>query len=508
MAVVIGIDVGTTNWKVAAFTEHGQPLIQHKTPTKTHYMENGCGYYEPKELWETFSELLRKTVADLPGQEILGISVTSMTESVVPIDRAGNELFPIIAWFDGSAKEQARQITERFGEDHIFAVTGLDPDPIFSLPKIMWVRDHYPEVYEKADKWLQMADYIYYKLCGATVTDYTMACRTLAYDLEKRAWSDELMGAFDVPKSVMPDVVASGTYLGGVSVRASEETGLPKGTKVFAGGHDHPCASITSGCMSGQKILDSSGTAEAFLLISDKYAPIPKTRQGQRVGLYLDPSRYVLWGGIKASGASADWGYQHLTTMNDWTDANNPVDYGKVLARLAEVPLGSEGAVFIPHLRGSGAPSWNPADKGSFVGLTSRHTDAHLMRAIFEALSCQAKIIVEMHQRISGMQAESVCVAGGSTKNLFWQQLKADVLGIPVELSPFEDATVHGAALLAAIGAGVYGNIEEASSACAKENRVLYPNASVSDECKRLYERYCIVNDAVCALHRRLDGMN
>ena len=507
MSILIGIDVGTTNWKVAAFTENGTQVCVHKIPSRTHYMANGCGYYEPEELWGSFCQLLRKTVESCAGQEILGISVASLAESLVPIGEDGKELFPIIAWFDGSPREEAKLIERTFTREVIFSRFGLDPDPIFPLPKILWLRNHYPEIYAKTRKWLQMADYLYYKLCGVFATDYTLAGRTLALDLHKRAWDTEVLNTFGINVDTMPQPSASGTLLGGVSAAASACTGLKIGTPVFVGGHDHPCATLASGALNGRKIMDSSGTAEAFLLVSAPDAPVPTVPQGQRVGLHLDPRRYVLWGGIKASGASADWGYEMLTTRSGWTGEKEKVDYGAIARKMETIPMGSEGALYIPHLRGSGAPTWNTLDRGAFVGLTSRHTAPHMMRALFEGLSCQARIIVRMHQDISGIDAESICVAGGSTKNRFWQQLKADITGLPVEICSVDEATAQGAALLAAVGAGVYKDIDEAGEAAGRNNEILYPDPSRKEECEKLFRRYAVANDTLCGLHRTLAEM-
>ena len=504
MAILIGIDVGTTNWKAAAFTTDGKPYAIHKAPTLTRVSPEGFNYYDPAELWKCLCDLLQKTVADCAGQEILGISVTSMAESIIPIDKEGLPLFPAIAWYEGIAKDEAAFLESHLGAERIFSICGLPIDASFPLPKMMWMRRHHPEVFEKSFKWLQMADYIYYKLCGATATDYTIACRTLAYNLHTRSWSNEMLDTAQIPSSLFPEVKKSGSLLGAVSSSAAEETGLPLGTRVFAGGHDHPCATITSGCMRGRKLMDSSGTVESWLLLSEKGAAVPVKPEGARIGLYLDPERYVLWGDIRTSGASADWGYRRLASMSDWTDSPFPPDYDAILGKCSKLPIGSEGVLYIPHLLGSGAPGWDLRDRGAFLGLSTKHTAPHLLRAIFEGLSCQARIIVEMHARISGMQPEGVCVAGGSTKNLFWQQMKADMLQMPLELSPFNDATVQGAAMLAGIGSGVYGSIEEVSVALAVSNRILMPDPAKKEAYDRLYSRYCTANETVSSLHRLL----
>lgn len=504
MAILIAVDIGTTNLKSAAFTADGTPFALRKLPTKTHVHRDGYRYYDPGEIWRGVCELLRAIMADCAGEEILGVSVTSMSEAIVPLNQNGEAVFPILAWFDNCAHKEAQMLVQNLGAETVFAICGLDADAIFPLPKMMWIRSYAPKAYEKAVKWLQMTDYVYYKLCGVFATDYSMACRTLAYDIHTLSWSQQLMDAAQISSSVMPEVVKSGTYLGKISSKAVEETGLPPGTRVFVGGHDHPCATITSGCMSGQKMLDSAGTAESCLLLSKKGAAAPRQSQGARIGLYLDPARYVLWGGIKASGASADWAYQHLASSNDWQPQTMTTDYQAICEKYAYLPTGSEGVLYIPHLRGSGAPAWNALDKGAFIGLNDGHTTVHMVRAVFEGLSCQVRIIAEMHMRISRQQIEGVCVAGGSAKNRYWQQMKADLLHLPVEISPFEDATVHGAAMLAAIGAGVFSSIEEASEAMARNNCILTPDANNYAAYEKLYKRYCLANEQVSLLHRML----
>lgn len=505
MAVLIGIDVGTTNWKAAAFNEEGKPVVIRKTPTVTRYDQKGQGYYDPDEIWANVSNVIKQVVDACGSENIAAVSVASMAESVVPIDKKGRTYYPVIAWFDIRSRKQSQEVIDRFGRNNLFEMTGLDPNPIFSVPKIMWIRENEPEVYKKAYKWLQMSDYINWRLCGEFVTDYTLASRTLAFDIDNNKWSEEILGEMNIPKDTFPTILESGKVIGKVNNSASKLTGIPEGVPVVMGGHDHPCATIPTGVLLGRKILDSSGTAEAFLLVSGKGEKLPKENKGQRVCRYLDPSRYVLWGGIIASGASVDWGFKRFASVDEWGFEKIDYSYSSLMGKVEAVPPGSNGAMYLPHLRGSGAPYWDPRSKGAFLGLKSTHTSPELMRALFEGLSFQARMVVEMEENVAGYNVESLCTVGGGTRLRMWQQIKADITGKTIEIPEVEDATALGAAFLAGVGVGIYKDIEEASKAVSRYNKRIEPDIKNRDFYNKLYEIYSNAYYALVETNAKLD---
>lgn len=508
MALLLGIDVGTTNWKAAVFDESGKLVCIKKTPTITRYDEKGWGYYDPDEMWNNVSSVIRQAVECCGRENIGAVSVTSMAESVVPIDRDGNTYYPVIAWFDTRSRKEAKEIIDTVGKQKIFEITGLDPNPIFPVPKIMWIRKNDPDAYKKAFKWLQMSDFINFKLSGEYVTDYTLASRTLAFDINNNEWSDKIIDAVNIPEHMLPSIVESGKVIGRVNKKASESTGIPEGVPVVMGGHDHPCATIPSGALLGRKILDSSGTAESFLFVSGKGEKVPKENKGQRVCRHLDPSRYVLWGGIIASGISVDWGFKRFASVDEWGFEKIEYTYASLEGKIEKVSPGSNGAMYLPHLRGSGAPYWDPRAKGAFIGLKSTHTSIDLMRALFEGLSFQARMIVEMEEHVAGCKTESLCAVGGGTKIKLWQQIKADITGKVIEVLEDEDATVLGAALLAGIGIGVYKDMEEASKvATSRGSKRIDPDPQNRELYDKLYDIYCGAYDALIEINSRLDEM-
>lgn len=507
MAVLLGIDVDTTDWKAAAFDEDGKPICIKKTPTITRYDEKGWGYYDPDEIWNNVSSVIRQAVECCGRENISAVSVTSMAESVVPIDKDKNTYYPVIAWFDTRSRKEAKELIDTIGRQKIFEITGLDPNPIFSVPKIMWIRENDPDAYNRVYKWLQMSDYINFKLSGEFVTDYTPASRTLAPDIHKNEWSDEILNTMNIPKDTFPSIVESGKVIGKVNKKASEITGIPKGVPVVMGGHDHPCSTIPSEAILGRKILDSSGTAESFLFVSGKGENVPKGNKGQRVCRHLDPSRYVLWGGIIASGASVDWGFKRFASIDEWGFEKIEYTYASLMDKIEAVSPSSNGVMYLPHLRGSGVPYWDPRTKGAFIGLKSTHTSPELMRSVFEGLSFQARMIAEMEEDVAGYKVESLCIVGGGTKIKLWQQIKADITGKVIEIPEVEDATALGAALLAGVGVGIYKDMEEASRVVSKNNKRIWPNPQNRELYDKLYEIYKDAYNALVETNTRLDEM-
>lgn len=505
MTVLLGIDVGTTNWKVGAFTPSGKLLHFEKTPAVMKPYGEGDRFYDPDQLWGSIVALLRKVVEACGDNEIAAISVSSLAESVVPIDDRGEPLFPIIPWFDTCASQEAAFVVEQLGAERLFQITGIDPNPIFSLNKILWVKNHYPDIYDQAVVWLQMADYIYYRLSGVRVTDPTLACRTLAYDIYDDAWSKEILDAVGVSPQIFPHVGENGAVIGGVNAAASTVTGLKTGTPVVLGGNDHPCATIAAGVLLGNKILDSCGTAESFLYIVPKDAKLHQQFQGGRVCSYLDRSRYAVWGGIIASGASIDWGFNRLVDSSDWGSERTEISYPNMMQAIAKSPVGANGIVYLPHLRGSGAPSWNPKSRGAFLGLRSQHTSMDMMKALFEGLSFQARMVIEMEEAVAGQKAEALSAVGGGARLEAWQQIKANVTGKVVEISDVKEASALGAALLAGVGVGIFENVDDAASKIDRQTTLLYPDPQVHKVYQDYYELYKEANQVLRGFDEHLE---
>lgn len=501
--LLMGIDIGTTNWKVVVFDGDGKRVFVEKIATMTHYDEHRHSTYKPEEIWHSVLTLIQHAVS-AHGDAIAAISVTSMAEAVVPLDAHGQPCADIITWFDNRSQKEAEEIVTRLGQEKLYAITGLDPNPIFSLCKMLWMRKHHPDVYKRSYKWLQMTDYIIYKLTGIMATDYTLASRTLAFDVIKNQWSDEILKTFDVDMDLLPEIVESGTIIGPVTESVSKDTGLKTSIPVVMGGNDHPCAGLPAGVLNGRKILDSSGTAESIIYVSEAGAEPNMVFEGQRICRYLDHDRYAMWGGIVSSGASFEWAYQTLLSNKAWGMTEGDYTYDQILDQLKDRQPGAGGVLFIPHLRGSGAPDWNPKMKGSFLGLRSTTTQHDLLQAVMEGLSFQARMIIEMYMDLTEGAIDGICVVGGSGKNKVWQQIKADVLQLPIEICEESEATALGAAMLAGVGIGVFKDMKDASGKMAVDNQLVQFNPDKKEAYDQLYDIYKEACSATRSLSEKL----
>ena len=484
--LLLGIDVGTTNWKAAIFDENGHLLTISATKTITHLDKNNWATYDPNEMWTSIATIIKQVTSKIDKPEkIVAVSVTSMAESIVPLDKNGNPTFPIIAWFDRRSLPQSQFLEQKIGEERIIEITGNDNNPIFSLSKILWIRDNDPLAFHQAKKWLCVADFIYYKLTKKFATDYTIASRTLLLDINRKTWSEELLDIAELSKDLLPAIYPSGTIIGGVSKEAAEQTGLKKGTPVVVGGQDHPCGLLGSGTMIGHKILDSSGTAESFIAISGKNAISPNKFSGLRYSRYLDPQFLLTWGGIIASGLSVDWAIEKLFN-------SDKLNYAKIIKELEKTVPGSHGLLYLPHLRGSGPPYWDPKSRGAFIGLKDIHTRGDMLRAVIEGLCFEARIILELIKNNLHYQFDAINTIGGSARNHFWQQTKADIIGMQVEVPEVEEVAAKGACLLAGTGIGIYKNMLDASiKTYSIKNKFIpnYKNKKVYDELFKIYKQ-------------------
>jgi len=470
--MLVGIDVGTTNIKAVVYEASGRTVARASTRTPTHYPRPGWAYYEPEEIWQQTARTLREALAQVkqPGQ-IAGVAVTSMGEAGVPLDAHGAPTYHAIAWFDRRSQPQADWLAQIVGKDTLFAISGLSLQPIFGLCKLLWLRENAPAAFARTVRWLNMADYIAFRLSGAQATDYSLASRTLALDLRRRIWDTDLLRRVGIPPTLLAPLVNSGTALGRVTTEAAEATGLPAGVTVAAGGHDHVCGAFATGVIAPGTVLNSLGTAEALFLPLDQPIMNPQMgAQGYTQGAHVVPDRYYVFGGQYTSGASVEWIRGIL--------GEETADYAAVIAEADAAPPGSLGVMFLPHLRLGNPPFDDPRSRGAFLGLTTDVTRGTLFRAVLEGLAYESRMSLEPLLAYTGAQPRDITAIGGGTRNPLLLRIKATVLDRPFSVAAIEEATTLGAALLGGIGAGVYADAGTALDALRYTRATVEPVAA------------------------------
>ena len=482
MDLLLGIDMGTTHIKVATFNVQGHLHSLEMSRTKTNSLGVGQAVYDPQEIWDCVSALLRKATRTLdPLDRILSISVASMGEAGLFLDASGQPLTPIIPWFDVRGKEAMDEWYESMRPNECFAITGLNYNYIYSLFKMLWLKKHQPEIMERAAKWLCMPDFIYYCLTGEYATDHSIASRTMLFDVRKGEWSETLLDRAGFDKTLLPPSYASGTVIGSVSRKAADVTGLSTHTMVAVGGHDHICGSFAANVIEPGRVLDSSGTAESLIAVFRELSELDtEAFSGFNVGRHVIPDLYYMQGGVDSSGISIEWFLEQFAKMS--------YDEMIELARTSEV--GAHGMFFVPHLRGSSPPVGEPYSKACFLGMRDYHTPADFLRSIHEGLCFEVAGILKIMEKALSLEFRNIHAIGGGSKNDLWMEIKSTVTNKPIEVPAVHEATLLGAALLGGVGVGVYRDHQEASRATYRSSLTYEPDPNLRERYGKLYETY------------------
>ncbi|MGD0879072.1 MAG: FGGY family carbohydrate kinase [Anaerolineales bacterium] len=459
MDFYLGLDIGTTNCKVVAVDRQGQISASASARTPVcKSSDNGIAEYDAKMLWKVGARLVRQVVEKLGSvQNVAGLAVASMGESGVLVDKAGSPLASIPTWYDHRTQPWTGWWRERLTETEIYDITGLPLDYLYSVNKILWLRENGPEAFSRAFSYLCVADWITYCLTGQFSTSYSMASRTMLFDIHQQSWSETMLRLSDLAADLMPTALPSGILAGKVNRLAEQATGLQEGLPVFTGGHDHICAAIAAGAIEPGIVLDSAGTAEALMVTLE--TPISgdgMPASGLCCGCHTVRDRYYLLGGLMGGGVLA-W-VSRLLTGDD-----SPRTINRLMDEAASSPPGANGVQFLPYLDGSGPPDRAPTAWGAWLGLSLKHTRSDMVRAAVEGLSYGIRYLLEISQTRTNVSVGELRCVGGGSRNGFWQQIKTDVLGLSVDTPTVTDVTAQGAALLAAVGAQVFRDEVEAS---------------------------------------------
>jgi xylulokinase len=505
--VLIGIDLGTTNLKGIAFRPDGRQVAAVTRPTPIHYHGTEAADFYPEELFESTRALVRELVLQCPAPEnIVGLAFSSLAEAGVALDAHGTPLAPSIAWFDHRPRELVAQWRARVDAKEVFRITGLQINHIPSLGKLLWEQCHLPEVTRRRTRWVFLPSYLAYRLTGEVATDYSLASRSMLFDVRTRRWSARMCDLAGVPMEVLPPALPSGTAVGVVRGQVADELGLPRGVPVVLGGHDHLCGAFSAGLQRRGEIVGSAGTTDTLCTLVDPgHLPDAFFEAGLNCGCHVGGEDNYLLGGVHTAGKLLDWYLETFAPAEGAADQR----YDRLIAAAAAAPVGSHGLVVVPHLRGCPTPHNDPVAKGAFLGVRTTHTRQDLARALFEGLTFDLKVVLETFSAVTGHAFPEVTYFGGGSRNRFWMQLKADVLDRTIRVSRLQENASLGAALLAGIGAGVYRNPADALAAVRPDEDRLFSqpdNARVYrkiyDEVYRgLYSRMQPINQDLESLH-------
>lgn len=482
--MLLGIDIGTTHSKVAAYDRAGTLLAHRQAPTPLMRGADGLAYYAPEGIWETVSALVGAVVREV-GRGVEGLAVASMGEAGVPLDAAGAPTFPIIPWHDARAAPQLAALSRQLSPARFYAITGLYPNPIHTIAKWRWLQDQEPLAWERTALWLSVADYLGFRLTGRAAAERSLAARTMAYDVTEGTWSQELLKLAEVDARLLPPLIDAGTLLGPLTREAAAATGLAMGTPVFVGGHDHICAALACGALAPDIALDSLGTAEG-LLVGLPGPLSPQAAGGLGVGPHVAPGYGYLLGGVYSSGGALAWIRELLGLA----------DFEALRALAAEVAPGAS-PLFIAHFHGAAPPVNDPEARGAFLEVLPEHRREHMARAVYEGVALEVRAGLEAFEQVTGSAIHTVRLVGGGALDPLWLKIRAAVLGRPLEVARYVDMVTLGAALLAGLGAGLYDTPQQAVAATYAARQQLEPEPAWAERYAACYPRYRAAAEAL-----------
>jgi xylulokinase len=406
--------------------------------------------------WDGTVAAIRSVVAStgVSGEDIAAIGLTGQMHGAVVLDRAGEVLRPAILWNDQRTGPECDVIREAVGPERLVAITGNDALTGFTAPKLVWIRDHEPEIWQRVAHVLLPKDFVRLRLTGAYALDKADGAGTILFDLAARDWSPEVLHALEIDPAWMPPTFEGPAVTGAITREAAAATGLREGTPVVAGGGDQAANGVGVGAVVPGVIALSLGTSGVIFAATDQ--PLFEPQGRVHAFCHAVPERWHMMSVMLSAAGSLRW----------FRDALAPgVAFGELVASAIDVPVGSEGLLFLPYLTGERSPHPDPLARGAFVGLTLAHDRRHLTRAVLEGVAYGLRDGLDL-MTDAGMPAPSqIRASGGGTASPLWRQILADVLGAEIATVNTTEGAAYGAGLLAAVGAGWFPSVDAACEA-------------------------------------------
>lgn len=449
MSHVIGIDVGSQSIKGVLLDGTGAIVATGSAPLDMVHPANGWAEQDPESFTAGLADVIGQLRAHRPTASVDVLGLACQVDGVVAMDAVGRALRPAIIWLDRRAAAQSDRLVEAVGAERLFELTGLNADASHTAPKMMWLRDEEVDVWRRTSVLAPVGAYLLAALTGEVAQDAANASSTLLFDLATGAYSEELCAAAGIDPALLPRILPSTQVAGVVTGDAARRFGLPPDCAVIVGTGDEHGASFAAGALRPGVVVDVTGTAEPVTAAADELVLDP-SRLVETHG-HAVPGRYLVENPGFVSGGSTLWLATQILGLPQ----------SAVFDLAADAPAGAAGVRFLPTLSGATSPRWNDRMRGSFAGLSMNHERAHLARAVLEGCAFALRDTVDVLDTL-GLAGEEVRVVGGGARSRLWMQIKADVLGRPVRSVLSDEATAHGAAMLAGVAGGLFRDCDEA----------------------------------------------
>ena len=466
----LGIDIGTGGSRALLVDRQGEVVAAHTAAHEDMTMHQPLwAEQSPGNWWNAAVEAIRgaMTAAGVSGGAIQGLGLSGQMHGLVVLDDANNVIRPSLIWCDQRSQAQVDWVNGKIGKPRVLECIANPVLTGFTLPKLLWVRDNEPALYERVRKVLLPKDYVRFRLTGEFATEVSDASGTALFDVVNRRWSYDLADALGIDRSFLPACYESSEITGRVSREAAALTGLKEGTPVAGGGGDQAASAVGNGIVEPGVVSCTLGTSGVVFAHMEQVAYDPAGRV--HTFCHAVKGKWHVMGVTQGAGLSLQWFRNQLAPG---------ADYDALMVEAATATAGSHGLYWLPYLMGERTPHLDATARGGWIGLTASHKRADLIRSLIEGVSYSQKDCLEIVESL-GVAVASVRASGGGAKSPFWRQVLADVFDKPVVTLASQEGSALGAALLAMVGTGEYASVPEVCSAVIREKNRVEPGPAV-----------------------------
>ena len=502
MSYLIGIDIGTTGTKTILVDERGNQLASALEEYPLYTPHPKWAEQEPEDWWKATVNTVREVMekSEINKADIKGIGLSGQMHGLVIMDKKHQVLTPSILWCDVRTSGQCEYIRETVGTEILTQSTCNPVLEGFTAPKIIWVRDNEPEIYEQTANILLPKDYVRFRLTGEISMEVSDAAGTLLFDIKQREWSQVVLDKLDIRPGLLPSTYESIDVCGQITPNVAEITGLLAGTPVVGGGADNACSAVGNGIVKEGRVSASLGTSGVVLAHSDQVRVDPDLRLHSFC--HSVPNKCYIMGVMLSAGGAYRW-FRDTVAQRELSEAkaNGTDPYDLLGAQAATAPVGSEGLIFLPYLTGERTPHADANAKANFFGLTLRHQRSHLVRSVMEGVTYGMRDSLELIRGL-GTTVDQIYATGGGSRSALWRQMQADIYQAEIVTINIEEGPAFGAAILAGVGTGIYSSVESATDQIVK---ITSRTDTISDHVEIYEQYYRIYQDLYPVLKPKFD---
>lgn len=501
---IIGLDIGTTGAKAIVLDPEGKILGSAFKEYEIIYGELHKAEQDAEKIWKITCEVIKKAIRDVKKTSITAISLSVQGDAIIPIDKKFNAIHNAILGMDYRSHQQVEEFKNIFDSKEIFDLTGMRPHPLNSLSKILWFRENFPLKFKDMFKITTYEDYILAKLGGKLFIDYTMASRTMAFDIHSKKWSQYILNKLKINKNIFSEAVGSGVNVGKIKKEVADELGLSQNIHLVTGGHDQTCAALGAGVTKDGIGVISTGSAE--VLSTAFFTPITNDimfKSFYPSYCYLVEDMFFTFSLNHIGGLLLRWYRDNFSNIEISEAKRKKINSYE--AMITKMPKSEPSKImFLPHLNGSGTPFNDLHSKGAIIGLTMSTSRHDLVRAILESQSYELKINLNTLMEAS-IRINRLVAVGGGSKSDIWLQIKSNVLNKPIQTLKNIEAASLGSAILAGYGAGIFNSISEGVDNVVKPDKIFEPEPKISKKYQEMFSIYTKIYPAIREINRELE---